>query len=109
MFLLTSLSGCIYIGERSHDTRWQVQQRENRSLISQLSLNTDHSSILKKMGIPELSEAFVTGGIEYKVLYYRTQHHTSDGDTTKDETTPLVFKDEKLIGWGQLALDAIRP
>lgn len=106
-FLLTSLSGCIYIGNKSDDTSWQKEQNQNKHLISQLTLNSDRLSVLRKMGTPEISEAFVVNGEEYKVLYYRTQHRISDGDTTKDETTPLVFKNEKLIGWGELALDTI--
>jgi len=35
------------------------------------------------------------GDDEYRVLYYRTQRLHADGDTTKDETTPLIFKNEK--------------
>ncbi|MEX2498222.1 MAG: DUF3192 domain-containing protein [Wenzhouxiangellaceae bacterium] len=26
-----------------------------------------------------------------------------DGETTRDETTPLVFANDELIGWGEMA------
>jgi hypothetical protein len=47
-------------------------------------------------------------GATYQVLYYRTHRTHSDGETTKDETTPLVFKDSALIGWGMDALARVR-
>ena len=33
----------------------------------------------------------------------RTHRTHSDGDTTRDETTPLVFEDGKLVGIGERA------
>lgn len=107
--LAISLSGCIVLGGDHDwdDNDWESQQQENRQLISDLSLDTERKGILLKLGAPNFSEAFSKGDVEYRVLYYRTQHRQSDGETTKDETTPLVFKDDRLIGWGQSALEMI--
>ncbi|TQV89339.1 DUF3192 domain-containing protein [Aliikangiella coralliicola] len=109
ILLTSSLSGCIIV-DRDYDRdseNWRSQQKENREIISDLALQTERSKVLAKLGAPHFSEAFTKEGVEYRVLYYRTQHRHSDGDTTKDETTPLVFKDNKLIGWGQEILASV--
>jgi len=108
-FLMLSLSGCIVIGgDHDWDEDWRVEQRENRDIISSLELQTKRSRVLDRLGAPNFSEAFTKNGDEYRVLYYRTQHRHSDGDTTKDETTPLVFKNDRLIGWGQDMLESLQ-
>ena len=109
-FFLSTLSGCVIVaGDHEwDDSSWQSQQRENRETISELELQTERSKIISKMGAPSFSDAFVKEGDEYRVLYYRTQHTRSDGETTRDETTPLVFKNDKLVGWGNDVLATIR-
>lgn len=101
------LNGCVIVaGDRDWgDSDWQDKQSQNRHQISQLDLNMPRTEVLEKMGVPNFSEALVKGEQEYRVLYYRTQRTKSDGETTKDETTPLVFKNDKLIGWGSEALN----
>jgi len=108
--LVFSLNGCVIVaGDRDwDDDSWQKQQTENRELISQLALNAERNSVIAKLGAPSFSDAFIKDGAEYRVLYYRTQHTQSDGETTKDGTTPLVFKNDQLIGWGEESLANIR-
>ena len=98
-----SLSGCIVVGGDHDDwsnNDWKHEQRENREIISELELKMPRSHILDRLGAPEFSEAFNDGKDDYRILFYRTQHRHSDGETTKDETTPLVFKNDRLVGWG---------
>jgi outer membrane protein assembly factor BamE (lipoprotein component of BamABCDE complex) len=104
--LALSLSGCIVIGDRDNwnDSDWETTQQSNREIISDLALNSELKNVRMKLGAPNFSEAFTHSGDAYRVLYYRTQHRHSDGDTTKDETTPLIFKNDRLIGWGHDAL-----
>ena len=107
--LALSASGCIIVahdGDWSDDD-WRQTQKDNRRLISGLEINTPRSEIIEKMGSPSISEAFNKDGNDYMVLYYRTQHRHSDNETTKDETTPLVFKNDKLIGWGENSLSLV--
>lgn len=109
--LAVSLSGCIVWGGDHgdwHDDDWRHQQKENRALIGELELQTERSRVLMKLGAPSFSEAFSRDGSEYRILYYRTQHRHSDGETTIDETTPLVFKNDRLIGWGEEMLANIQ-
>ena len=109
-FLATSLTGCIVIGGEHgwDDNDWEKQQRENRQMIGQLELGNDRERVISRMGAPSFSEAFTKDNDEYRVLYYRTQRERSDGETTKDETTPLVFKNNVLVGWGNEALKALK-
>jgi outer membrane protein assembly factor BamE (lipoprotein component of BamABCDE complex) len=104
--LATGLSGCVIVADgRDNDkSSWETSQKENRALISELAIKSSRAYVINKMGTPNFTEAFVKGNDEYRVLYYRTQHRHSDGDTTKDETTPLVFKNDLLIGWGHKVL-----
>jgi len=103
--LVVSLTGCIVVGGVSTDSNnWREQQRENALYISSLELGTAPERVIEELGTPSSSEAFMQKSAEVRVLYYRTQHKKSDGETTKDETTPLVFVNDKLVGWGESAL-----
>lgn len=109
--LLAALGGCISInGEHNwDDSDWKKDQELNRKIISELVIGTERANVLNRMGTPNFSEAFVKDEQSYSVLFYRTHHFESDGSTTKKETTPLVFKEDKLIGWGADVLSSIRP
>lgn len=106
LFMLGA-SGCvIHVGGDGHlgdGSSWEQRQEHNRDLIAQLQLGTSKSDVIAKLGQPDNSEAFSAAGASYEVLYYRTRHRHSDGETTRDETTPLVFRDGKLTGWGDAA------
>jgi len=111
--LATSLSGCVIVaGEHDFDgfdnKNWKSEQNRNKELISQLSLQADRFQVEMDLGTANFSEAFMNGDDEYRVLYYRTQRIHADDDTTKDETTPLVFKNDKLIGWGHDVLASVK-
>jgi outer membrane protein assembly factor BamE (lipoprotein component of BamABCDE complex) len=99
----TSLPGCIIIGgEHGWDSGdWKDEQNRNRELISQLEIGEQRLEVMDRLGSPNFSEAYTRDDDEYRVLFYRTQRRHSDGDTTKDETTPLIFRNNILIGWGQ--------
>ena len=101
-----SLSGCLIVaGDRDwNNGDWEDKQTQNRQAISNLTLQMTRTQVIERLGIASFSEAFVNKGNEYQILYYRTQRTKSDGETTKDETTPLVFEKNKLIGWGNEAL-----
>ncbi|MDP5070265.1 MAG: DUF3192 domain-containing protein [Congregibacter sp.] len=100
--LSAAASGCVFIdGEHVNTDDWRDNQRDNREMISQLEIGVSRSAVVKDLGIPADSEAFTHDGEEVRVLFYRTQRKHSDGETSRDETTPLVFKNDLLIGWGE--------
>ena len=49
---------------------------------------------------PYRVENLTSGGKGYVVEYYFVGINTSDEKISDDELTPMVFKDDKLIGWG---------
>lgn len=107
--LLGTLSACVYIdGERVDSSDWRDEQRENRVGISDLAIGMERAQVVAKLGAPADSEAFTREGEEVRVLFYRTQHKRSDGETTRDETTPLVFENDRLVGWGSSVYEDLR-
>jgi len=114
--LSLALSGCVIVADGDWDddddytsSTWKADQKQNRENISNLSLGLMRSDVITQMGAATFTEAFTAdNGSGYEVLYYRTHREHSDGETTKDETTALVFENNKLIGWGNDALQRIR-
>lgn len=114
--LTMSLTGCVIVST-DEDTRaewmndasekWQKVQKENKRKIAQLEVGDSYESVRASMGTPEFNEAFSSDNKEYQVLFYRTRHRHSDGETSKDECTPLIFTDGKLSSWGDKAYDKL--
>ncbi|GAA0856884.1 DUF3192 domain-containing protein [Aliiglaciecola litoralis] len=111
LILPLTLSGCVISvggeGDYSHHSDWQDIERDNRKHVASLETNTTVSAIKSRMGTPDFSELHQRGDDEIRVLFYRTHLRDGDGITTKDECTPLVFKNGKLVGWGDTAYDQI--
>lgn len=106
--LTLGLTGCVVaIGDR-HDEDGIMsdhdREYENRKKISQLLVNTSYAMVQNQFGVPDFTETYNKNGETIQVLYYRTQRVHKDGLTTKDECTPLVFKQLKLVSWGDNAL-----
>lgn len=106
--LIASLSGCVIAFGDTGGMNSSKEETRNLQKINSLSLGGNYNEIRDEMGTPTFSEAFTAGNAEIRVLFYRTQHQHSDGETTRDETTPLVFKDGKLLGYGQKIYDSIQ-
>lgn len=103
VLLLLPLAGCVInVSEDGVDwgEDWQERQEHNRQVISRLEIGQSRAEVEDRLGDPDFTEAYSHDGAQYYILHYRTQHRHSDGDTTRDETTPLVFRDGRLEGWG---------
>ena len=112
--LATTLSGCIIVDgdideyhRNDPPINWSEIERNNRYTIAGLAIGEGFEAIKGRLGQAAFSESFMRGDTLYHVLYYRTHRVHSDGETTKDETTALVFIDKQLIGWGDEALSQI--
>lgn len=109
--LTLGLTGCVISvdgdGWDGHNVDWEDREYKNRKLIANLELSTDTEQVRTRLGVPDFNDTFMGGDDRYTVLYYRTQRMHGDGKTTKDECTPLVFKNGSLIGWGEGALNRI--
>lgn len=114
--LLTTpfLSGCIVAvsdGEAEHSwasdysgSGWQKHQKSNRDKITGLKNGVAYQTVLQEFDTPEFSDLVNKGDNVYQVLYFATNSKHSDGKITKDECTPLVFKNGKLVGYGASAV-----
>ncbi len=101
------LSGCVVsIGGDEHreDKHWHQDQERNERYIAQAQLGTSVNLIVAELGEAHFKDSFQRNGDLFDVLYYRTHHRHSDGKTTRDETTPLVFVDGVLVGYGDSAV-----
>lgn len=109
LLAMLPLSGCV-IAVNTDDYEdggngWRAKQDRNARAIRHLSLGDRLDAIERDMGDADIVESFYRDGEEFKVLYYRTRRTHDDGKTTRDETTPLVFIDGELVGWGDSALE----
>lgn len=107
--LSLSLTGCVVaIGDHDRDGYSALsdneRQYDNRKYIAKLTLSTAMSTIQTDIGVPDFSETYDKNGETIQVLFYRTQRVHKDDLTTRDECTPLIFKQQKLVSWGDRAL-----
>ncbi len=107
-----SLSGCVISvdgdGDYSHSADWQDQEQKNRRIIAKLEPDLSLEDISMRMGTPDFNEYYEKSGDKFQILYFRTQRISGDGVTTKDECTPLIFKNGRLSGWGDTAYSIIK-
>ncbi len=58
---------------------------------------------------PHKNEYLIGPSDTIEVIYYYTELKRNDGVISDDELTPLVFRHDQLIGWGQSVLnDSVR-
>ncbi|GAB2994298.1 DUF3192 domain-containing protein [Psychrosphaera aestuarii] len=117
--LALSMTGCIivasddghdadWISSKSNsDSHWKEEQRVNNDKIASLQIGDEFEKVRGIMGTPKFNEAFESEGKSVQVIFYRTRHKHSDGETTKDECTPLIFKDGTLVGFGKKAYERL--
>ncbi len=101
------ISGCVISvggdGDSRYSSDWQEREYNNRKHIANLERDMAYESVVRRMGVADFNELHQKENGVVRVLYYRTQRTMDDGVTSKDECTPLVFRDGRLIGWGDKA------
>ncbi|WP_419569468.1 DUF3192 domain-containing protein [Rheinheimera sp.] len=105
---MMALSGCVvavggHDNDDSSNSAWRKTQKHNNQVISALQTGTSLDNVRGQLGTPDFSESFNNNGADTVVLFYRTHHEHSDGETSKDECTPLIFRNGLLTGWGDKA------
>lgn len=107
IILPLSLTGCVVSvggdGVDDYQSDWQDREHQNRKNIANLMPDMSLSSVTARMGVADFNELHKKQDDNIQVLFYRTNRQDSDGITTKDECTPLVFKNDQLVGWGATA------
>ena len=104
------LQGCVIaIGGEGYTSSsdYRDSEQRNRHYIASLAEGTNLATVEAELGTPNFSDLTTVDGVRYRVMYYRTHRVHADGNTTRDECTPVVFADGLLIGTGDLALARI--
>jgi uncharacterized protein DUF3192 len=106
--LTLGLTGCVVAvggGEDGYSMNHDFEDREydNRKKIARLQLNSSFNDVQSTLGVADFNEVYEKNGENIQVLYYRTNRKHKDGITTKDECTPLIFKNGELVSWGDSA------
>ena len=72
--------------------KWDDREAYNRQFIAKIKLKEfTFEQALTELGSPDITEARTLDEVYYQVMFYRTQHVKSDGITTQDECTFLLF------------------
>ena len=80
---------------------WQMEMKRNNENLLKLEMGMSKEDVITIMGKPTFNEAYQSlYGKSVVILFYYTQRKWADGSYTKDECTPIVFEDGKLVGWG---------
>lgn len=102
LYAIFAASVITFYDEDTKQMGWEDRQAFNMKYINSLNLDVDilKLKVIEDLGSPDITEAKQAGDDNYQVMFYRTQHQKSDGITTKDECTPILFKNGELIAWG---------
>lgn len=88
------------------DMEWGDRESYNKQYIGKLTLEKfNFEQAIEELGGPDITEAKKVDGNSFQVMFYRTQHVKSDGFTTQDECTALLFKNGSLIAIGKPAYE----
>lgn len=79
---------------------WKDREEFNKVQIAKLEFGVSRQEIIALLGAPDISEAKKEGSGRVQVMFYRTEHKQADGITTQNECTPLLFKNDELVAWG---------
>ncbi|MGL1959443.1 MAG: DUF3192 domain-containing protein [Colwellia sp.] len=72
--------------------KWNDRETYNRQFIAKLQLDQfTFEQAITELGSPDITEARKVVDDNYQVMFYRTQHVKSDGITTQNECTFLLF------------------
>ena len=84
---------------------WQDREAFNNRFISKLDEKeiVPIENVLETLGSPDLTYVSQVKEDIFQIIYYRTQLVKSDGITTQDECTGLLFKNGLLLVWGDNA------
>ena len=94
----------IFYDDSPSNMQWEDREAYNKQYIAKLNIdNFTFERAIEELGSPDITEAKKVDGSNYQVMFYRTQHMKSDGITTQDECTPLLFKDGQLTAIGRSA------
>jgi len=82
----------LFYDESPDKMMWKDREAYNRQFIAKLQLEKfTFEQAITELGSPDITEARKVSNNNFQVMFYRTQHIKSDGITTQDECTFLLF------------------
>ena len=95
-----------FYDDNPSNMQWEEREDYNRHFISKVQLNKfNFEEALEELGSPDITEAKRINNDNYQVMFYRTHHVKSDGITTQEECTALLFKNNLLVSTGKTAYE----
>lgn len=103
---LTSIT-LVFYKDDPEQMNWQDREAFNTKYIYKLDLtkNISRDQVIDYLGGPDITEAKKQQQQIFQVLYYRTHRTKTDGITTRDECTAILFKNQQLIAIGETAVE----
>lgn len=120
MVLLLSISFFPAHAEKVETVSYRTLLSRNLTNLNKLSIGMTKQQVMDLMGTfqsktansvvpnPYMSEPILVSGKTYEVLWYLTRKYPPFTPIKKSQATPVVFKDGKVIGWGDSFLDSIK-
>lgn len=94
IFIITTIGGC---AGSPQQMVWEAN--DNRKAMTGLNIGMSKQQVLKVMGEPRKTEAYIIEGRNVMFWLYLTE---SPGRNIDDsDYTPLAFENETLTGWGR--------
>jgi hypothetical protein len=110
-------------GHRSDSPSDAIPYKEllarNQAAISRLAVGMTKDEVMATMGTdsavtknglvlnPIRTESFTIGADVFEKMFYVTSAHRMFGPVNESQTTPVVLKNGKVIGWGKDAVDQL--
>ena len=108
LYVAFAVSVILFYPDKPEDMDWKDREEFNKVQVSKLSLGISRKEVLAILGPPDITEARMENGEKMQVMFYRTQHMKSDGITTQNECTPLVFFNDQLVALGDNAYETYK-
>lgn len=101
-----ALTFCVltFVSDKPENMGWRDREAYNKVQVAKLKLGATRDEVLALMGSPDITEAKENSSTVVQIMFFRTQHIKADGLTTKEECTPVLFEDNKLVALGESAL-----
>jgi hypothetical protein len=88
---------------------WEVEDAKNAYNLKRLEPGMSREDVYAVMGMPDLYDMYETVDRNYvAVFYYYTRTQINDGAAAKNECTPVVIRNGKLVGWGYPYLEKLK-
>jgi len=99
--MVLMLTGCANAPQITPQITPQMRMDRNNNALLNLDIGMSSGEVLFVMGSPSLNEAYESLNRKAVIIFfYYTQRQRQDGNETKDEMTPVVLEDGRLVGWG---------